>query len=158
MRAECSLAAIVSGKTSIFLYFFILFIFCFFFFFNDTATTEIYTLSLHDALPIFHKDNTVKGLLIGDLDVQDVQYVVKTAIAKKVDFVVLPSYGGIIGTHGAKYTTQLCKLIEEAAKELKIEGVTIFARSHPIAAEWADINLEIVAPELCVPKSTSNSI
>src|SRR5947209_18601000 len=24
----------------------------FFFFFNDTATTEIYTLSLHDALPI----------------------------------------------------------------------------------------------------------
>src|SRR4249920_4122567 len=30
------------------------FLFCgFFFFFNDTATTEIYTLSLHDALPIF---------------------------------------------------------------------------------------------------------
>src|SRR5687767_15881110 len=28
------------------------FIFFFFFFFNDTATTEIYTLSLHDALPI----------------------------------------------------------------------------------------------------------
>src|SRR5260221_5048492 len=28
----------------------------FFFFFNDTATTEIYTLSLHDALPIFHRD------------------------------------------------------------------------------------------------------
>src|SRR3982074_1673474 len=26
---------------------------CLFFFFNDTATTEIYTLSLHDALPIF---------------------------------------------------------------------------------------------------------
>src|SRR5258707_15730666 len=26
-----------------------------FFFFNDTATTEIYTLSLHDALPIYHR-------------------------------------------------------------------------------------------------------
>src|SRR5258708_27728664 len=26
---------------------------CLFFFFNDTATTEIYTLSLHDALPIY---------------------------------------------------------------------------------------------------------
>src|SRR5438105_13894046 len=26
----------------------------FFFFFNDTATTEIYTLSLHDALPIWN--------------------------------------------------------------------------------------------------------
>ena len=31
-------------------------VFCFFF--NDTATTEIYTLSLHDALPIFsHLDD-----------------------------------------------------------------------------------------------------
>src|SRR6266702_8502534 len=30
-------------------YFYLL---CIFFFFNDTATTEIYTLSLHDALPI----------------------------------------------------------------------------------------------------------
>src|SRR6266542_5470060 len=29
-----------------------LYCFSFFFFFNDTATTEIYTLSLHDALPI----------------------------------------------------------------------------------------------------------
>src|SRR5574337_553116 len=27
----------------------------FFFFFNDTATTEIYTLSLHDALPLWTK-------------------------------------------------------------------------------------------------------
>src|SRR5580658_11302718 len=34
----------------LFCYFFSSFLF--FFFFNDTATTEIYTLSLHDALPI----------------------------------------------------------------------------------------------------------
>src|SRR2546421_6737052 len=34
-----------------------------FFFFNDTATTEIYTLSLHDALPIFgYKGKTSGGL------------------------------------------------------------------------------------------------
>src|SRR5687767_16015373 len=31
---------------------YLVFFFFFFFFFNDTATTEIYTLSLHDALPI----------------------------------------------------------------------------------------------------------
>src|SRR5256884_10018867 len=31
----------------------LLMLFFFFFFFNDTATTEIYTLSLHDALPIY---------------------------------------------------------------------------------------------------------
>src|SRR5258708_27848033 len=39
-----------------YLFFFLLlllFLFFFFFFFNDTATTEIYTLSLHDALPIY---------------------------------------------------------------------------------------------------------
>src|SRR5256885_5863525 len=30
-------------------------LFFFLFFFNDTATTEIYTLSLHDALPICHR-------------------------------------------------------------------------------------------------------
>src|SRR2546430_12469024 len=33
----------------------------FFFFFNDTATTEIYTLSLHDALPICELHGTVLG-------------------------------------------------------------------------------------------------
>ena len=34
---------------------FCFFFFCFcVFFFNDTATTEIYTLSLHDALPILY--------------------------------------------------------------------------------------------------------
>src|SRR2546430_12722425 len=31
----------------------------FFFFFNDTATTEIYTLSLHDALPIYIASNNI---------------------------------------------------------------------------------------------------
>ena len=35
-----------------FVFFFFVFFLCFCFFFNDTATTEIYTLSLHDALPI----------------------------------------------------------------------------------------------------------
>src|SRR6266852_2668952 len=35
-----------------FFYFTFSFFFFLFFFFNDTATTEIYTLSLHDALPI----------------------------------------------------------------------------------------------------------
>src|SRR3712207_8088531 len=47
------------------------------FFFNDTATTEIYTLSLHDALPILHRDELlhllaevaplhVRGLAVDD--------------------------------------------------------------------------------------------
>src|SRR2546427_7690450 len=36
---------------------------CFLFFFNDTATTEIYTLSLHDALPIYQRDLVADGRL-----------------------------------------------------------------------------------------------
>src|SRR6185503_20626459 len=42
----------------------------FIFFFNDTATTEIYTLSLHDALPIFQD-----GLVAARLPVDAVQLV-----------------------------------------------------------------------------------
>src|SRR5436190_7623871 len=38
-----------------------------FFFFNDTATTEIYTLSLHDALPIFHDGTVALAGPFGDL-------------------------------------------------------------------------------------------
>src|SRR3989449_5949466 len=43
--------------------------FFFFFFFNDTATTEIYTLSLHDALPIL---GLLAGLPVGIKDVTPV--------------------------------------------------------------------------------------
>src|SRR6185436_21128401 len=42
----CFIFAFLFCYMVVFIYFF------FFFFFNDTATTEIYTLSLHDALPI----------------------------------------------------------------------------------------------------------
>src|SRR5256885_13206062 len=42
-QTECSRGVVRRNVTGLF-----------FFFFNDTATTEIYTLSLHDALPIYH--------------------------------------------------------------------------------------------------------
>src|SRR5256885_12484853 len=42
---------------------------CIFFFFNDTATTEIYTLSLHDALPIsLSVDAEIERLLLHALE------------------------------------------------------------------------------------------
>src|SRR2546422_5772864 len=40
---------------------FLLYILFFFFFFNDTATTEIYTLSLHDALPISRSARSIEA-------------------------------------------------------------------------------------------------
>src|SRR3712207_6882239 len=39
--------------------------YCYLFFFNDTATTEIYTLSLHDALPIFTHDRVAVAVGVG---------------------------------------------------------------------------------------------
>src|ERR1039457_7018298 len=42
--------------------------FLFFFFFNDTATTEIYTLSLHDALPI------CMNMLLHGVENPDIRY------------------------------------------------------------------------------------
>src|SRR5256884_8564119 len=48
----------------------------FFFFFNDTATTEIYTLSLHDALPI-----SLSEALIREQKLQDAESYVKRAVA-----------------------------------------------------------------------------
>ena len=44
-----------------------------FFFFNDTATTEIYTLSLHDALPILERE-TDSWRLLEPLKVSDNLY------------------------------------------------------------------------------------
>src|SRR3989339_2209444 len=38
----------------------------FFFFFNDTATTEIYTLSLHDVLPISSARRTLRGTTVSN--------------------------------------------------------------------------------------------
>src|SRR5437588_7165075 len=41
------------------------------FFFNDTATTEIYTLSLHDALPISLRQRMLDRLVLADRPAED---------------------------------------------------------------------------------------
>src|SRR5260221_11634779 len=58
------MSAVIPSHTT-FLYSLSLFRSClisFFFFFNDTATTEIYTLSLHDALPICSRLSQCRSL------------------------------------------------------------------------------------------------
>src|SRR5947207_13308590 len=52
-----------------------------FFFFNDTATTEIYTLSLHDALPIRREELVVAKALAVFLPSVTVAYAVYFAYA-----------------------------------------------------------------------------
>src|SRR5215207_5364502 len=53
LRPPCFFLLSSNSLIFFFNYFNLLVLFIFFFFFNDTATTEIYTLSLHDALPIY---------------------------------------------------------------------------------------------------------
>src|SRR2546422_7749501 len=55
----------------------------FFFFFNDTATTEIYTLSLHDALPIFiHTQDFFQGPFTTALNPDEIVTEVRIPVAK----------------------------------------------------------------------------
>src|SRR5947207_10348745 len=56
----------------------------FFFFFNDTATTEIYTLSLHDALPIYAQLRQRAATDIGD-DVAEIVDLLVDAVDLRED-------------------------------------------------------------------------
>jgi len=53
----------------------------FLFFFNDTATTEIYTLSLHDALPI---SDQPKGQWVTVTGVEDMRLIVEPVTSKPI--------------------------------------------------------------------------
>jgi hypothetical protein len=88
-------------------------------------------------------EQNVRGVLIGDLDIQDIEYLKDTVKDQEADFVVLPSYGGVT-SHGSEYPTDLKKKVAEVAKDLRKEGIVVVARPHTIHAEWADINLELV--------------
>src|SRR2546426_6764164 len=98
----------------------IIFIISFFFFFNDTATTEIYTLSLHDALPIciIAEDFTFANACIVAEAIA--RYVVRGEDARK---------GVIVGyDRSEEHTSELqspcnlvCRLLLEKKKKQKKE-------------------------------------
>src|SRR3712207_6989961 len=105
------------------------------FFFNDTATTEIYTLSLHDALPIFRRRlvgggrvGPGRGGLLGlaDLLTQLVQRVRRADRAQRREEVAL-----LVGdVRSEEHTSELqsrqylvCRLLLEKKKEI---GRTLF--------------------------------
>src|SRR5258708_6731556 len=67
----------------------------FFFFFNDTATTEIYTLSLHDALPISFviKNKLTFSYLLNPILLRMFDGSTPTNISKKVQMLITFSTG-----------------------------------------------------------------
>src|SRR2546422_9193213 len=86
-----------------------------FFFFNDTATTEIYTLSLHDALPIYQDLREVATL---DQE-QDLAH--PLAVVRHVE-------GGVVGVvRSEEHTSELqsrlhlvCRLLLEKKKRKEL--------------------------------------
>src|SRR2546422_459786 len=96
--------------------------FFFFFFFNDTATTEIYTLSLHDALPI---------LFVGQalLTVRPRRSLVSSSFAREYPHVRVPRYplGPAGSRRSEEHTSELqsrlhlvCRLLLEKKKKTTI--------------------------------------
>src|SRR3712207_8577688 len=94
-----------------------------FFFFNDTATTEIYTLSLHDALPIsglraergvLREQAAVVVLLVVDPEVAVPQETAR----------VVARFEGVAGVRSEEHTSELqsrqylvCRLLLEKKKK-----------------------------------------
>src|SRR2546422_3805602 len=77
--------------------------FFFFFFFNDTATTEIYTLSLHDALPISGRAGE-SGQAVSLVSGEDRTLLrdIERLIGKKIEQQVIPGYEPGSGYHSAQ--------------------------------------------------------
>src|SRR5260370_15644963 len=96
------------------------------FFFNDTATTEIYTLSLHDALPICELPDSLDGIEFRTVRRQEVQ-------AKAGPLWVAPS-----AMRSEEHTSELqsplnlvCRLLLEKKKAWKPDWRTRFISSRP---------------------------
>src|SRR2546422_6743154 len=97
-----------------------------FFFFNDTATTEIYTLSLHDALPIYDRAARERGRPLGLDAVRDALVVGprprhSAAHRYRVDRRVS---GAVVGARSEEHTSELqsrlhlvCRLLLEKKNE-----------------------------------------
>src|SRR6267154_3035665 len=95
--------------------------FLFFFFFNDTATTEIYTLSLHDALPIhgaYHSSVTFAA----------------TAVAERygIPWVIGDSVAGNITTRGFKWIFRVTPVASDFATNYMQFLNDLKQASHPI--------------------------
>src|SRR5258708_17823903 len=95
-----------------------------FFFFNDTATTEIYTLSLHDALPIFYLH--VSRLVFGNELL--LRYLLKPVVDEAL---------AIPMTRSEKHTSELqspdhlvCRLLLEKKKKKTYKIHALVTRSQ----------------------------
>src|SRR3712207_7151498 len=95
-----------------------------YFFFNDTATTEIYTLSLHDALPIFA--NSSGPVTAETYTTLRQELLDRLSAARPLDGVLLALHGAMVRSE--EHTSELqsrqylvCRLLLEKKKKNKKE-------------------------------------
>src|SRR3712207_6937460 len=97
-----------------------------FFFFNDTATTEIYTLSLHDALPIFHGLLRVRHITQDDAHVFCTEEQIEEEVLRCLDFgfFIYDQFGFSPRLRSEEHTSELqsrqylvCRLLLEKKKK-----------------------------------------
>src|SRR5256885_4661592 len=107
-----------------------------FFFFNDTATTEIYTLSLHDALPIYQRHAAIERAADAGHGVEHIAQLVHVGHGQL-------GHGGLVAHHLGKarrseeHTSELqspCNLVCRLLLEKKKVDLlpTIVARTHKL--------------------------
>src|SRR5256885_10834322 len=107
-----------------------------FFFFNDTATTEIYTLSLHDALPICYQHNDVfdSDLKYWTQKIADVDTPARGGGAFRIHHA--PIYAGRSEEHTSELQSPcnlVCRLLLEKKKNDMLHSVSpIYPPPHAI--------------------------
>src|SRR3712207_9458437 len=102
------------------------YMYLFFFFFNDTATTEIYTLSLHDALPILQDELGLSYVFISH-DMSVIRYMCdRVAVMYRVKIVEVGGTDQVVNNpRSEEHTSELqsrqylvCRLLLEKKKYL----------------------------------------
>src|SRR2546430_12476815 len=104
-----------------------------FFFFNDTATTEIYTLSLHDALPISAARHLGPGREDGPLEAVGVEERYDTAIRRQRHLPLRSE------EHTSELQSQskiVCRLLLEKKKKEPHQRATLL--SHDVTSSAAN--------------------
>src|SRR3712207_7497701 len=94
---------------------------CVFFFFNDTATTEIYTLSLHDALPIYavrFEGGIPAPLLFVEPAEEQVHLVMESTLGMLIVLVAVRSEEHTSELQSRQYL--VCRLLLEKKKNIDV--------------------------------------